>query len=521
MEQFDKDTFNQNLVIDDSDININNSNNNESQPKSVSYHAEAQNENYINDYPILIDMGFEEKIIKKVYIFLRPNNIEQAILYMTEEKGIYQHDFYSATNSTTQKCFICGKPRILHINYSNHFNNDNDNNDDDLFLSSHIASNNQLHDVTPGEPNNNNNIINQQQQHNQPTTTTCIICYSPLTSIELTNYSLSCGHVCCSVCWFEYLKTKIISANVSKIKCASYKCNVILHEQFIMNIINTDNKLITKYNEYKRKASILAHPNRKFCPHPNCDSYLEKSNNKYVSCEHDHKYCYICLKPWHGDIKCDEELDKDFQLWKKNKVVKRCPQCQFYTEKNEGCNHMTCVECKFQWCWLCEGEYNAEHYNVGKCKGLQFYSEGRRRRRNNNEVPLEQPPKCCSKYLFYPSFDGCEDDYLDGCFFNVDIANICNRIKCLHYLFLFIFCFFGIVPTMTIMLYMEFTYDSTKVRKYRKFLNVMTLLFAIVNFVFLQIGATCLSVGYCVVTVFYPPVNTFRIMYLVAEDKLQ
>ena len=500
MEQFDKDTFNQNLVIDDSDININDNNNNESKPKSVSYHAETQNENYINDCTILIDMGFDEKIIKKVYIFLHPRNIEQAILYMTEEKGIYQHDFYNATNSKTQNCFICGKPRKLHIN------NDNNDNDDDLFTFQAIATNNQLHDVTPGEPNNNE--------------TTCIICYSPLTSIELTNFSLSCGHFCCNVCWFEYLKTKIINANVSKIQCASYKCNTILPEQFIMNIIKTDTKLITKYNEYKRKASILAHPNRKFCPHPNCDSYLEKNdNNKYISCEHDHKYCYVCLKPWHGDIKCDEELDKDFQLWKKNKVVKRCPQCQFYTEKNEGCNHMTCVECKFQWCWLCEGEYNVEHYNVGKCRGLQFYSGGRRN--NNNEAQLEQPPGCCSKYLFYPTFDGCEDDCLDGCFFNVNIADICKRVKVCHYLFLFIFCFFGIVPTMTIMLYMEFTYTSDKVRRYRKFLNVMTLLFAIVNFVFLQIGATCLSVGYCVVTVFYPPVNTFRIMHAVVEDTLQ
>ena len=46
----------------------------------------------------------EEKIIKKVYIFLRPLNIEQAILYMTQEKEIYQHEFYSATNNKKQKC---------------------------------------------------------------------------------------------------------------------------------------------------------------------------------------------------------------------------------------------------------------------------------------------------------------------------------------------------------------------------------------------------------------------------------
>ena len=83
-------------------------------------------------------------------------------------------------------------------------------------------------------------------------------------------------------------------------------------------------------------------------------------------------YCFTCLKKPHGDTECDNEIDKDFQLWKKNKVLKRCPKCTMYTEKNEGCNHMTCGQCKYQWCWLCEREYEPRHYYIGKCKNLQF-----------------------------------------------------------------------------------------------------------------------------------------------------
>ena len=33
---------------------------------------------------------------------------------------------------------------------------------------------------------------------------------------------------------------------------------------------------------------------------------------------------------------------------------------------------MTCVSCKYQWCWLCEGQYSYDHYRYGKCEGLQF-----------------------------------------------------------------------------------------------------------------------------------------------------
>ena len=36
---------------------------------------------------------------------------------------------------------------------------------------------------------------------------------------------------------------------------------------------------------------------------------------------------------------------------------------------------MTCVECKFQWCWLCQKEYKYGHYDSGSCRGLQFEKE--------------------------------------------------------------------------------------------------------------------------------------------------
>ena len=71
--------------------------------------------------------------------------------------------------------------------------------------------------------------------------------------------------------------------------------------------------------------------------------------------------------------KFQDVIDKDFKKWKKNKVIKRCPKCKMWTEKNHGCNHMTCAQCKHQWCWLCGGKYSDQHFEVGGgCAGLQF-----------------------------------------------------------------------------------------------------------------------------------------------------
>ena len=40
-----------------------------------------------------MEMGFDTKLIKKVYVFLKPNSVEQAINYMTQDNGLYQHKF--------------------------------------------------------------------------------------------------------------------------------------------------------------------------------------------------------------------------------------------------------------------------------------------------------------------------------------------------------------------------------------------------------------------------------------------
>ena len=187
-----------------------------------------------------------------------------------------------------------------------------------------------------------------------------------------------------------------------------------------------NNDLIEKYNKFKKRAEIINDKNKKQCPHPNCESFLQKSEeSKYVKCENGHKYCYECLKAPHGDKSCDYKIEKQFAKWTKGKRVKRCPRCKMYTEKNEGCNHMTCVSCKYQWCWLCEGKYAYGHYDSGKCKGHQFT-------RADNLKDLKPCCECkCGIYKLFPCI--CESD----------LEPYPPEQCCLTYLFTLGFWFFG------------------------------------------------------------------------------
>ena len=372
-----------------------------------------------DDKLTLYNMNFDPDLINTIYNNINPININEAIDYFIKnEQGQFIHSYIPNERFV---CSICGKGRNAHeseavflddnnniiqtpnndiiqtpnnnINNNindNNINNNNNNNDNNLITN---PLNKTIHDNYDSEfddiidnilrrSNPRRNDIYESSYKNSKlneykTTQTCGICFEKINYPESSIVKLRCLHYFCKNCWFEYLKEKINNANVAKISCMQNGCNIILDDYFINKIINQDEELIKKYKKFSEKKRLLqSNKDIKFCPFPDCDGYAEKKNNdKYVKCNFGHEFCFICLNKPHGNRKCSEILDKEFDEWKSHKIVKRCPKCKIWTEKNEGCNHMTCVECNFQWCWLCQKEYKIGHYDSGSCRGLQFEKE--------------------------------------------------------------------------------------------------------------------------------------------------
>ena len=419
----------------------------------------SEGQNIKSDIDLLVQMGFDKKMINKVYILLRPENIDRAIDYMTEVDGIYQHDFIESTNPKEKLlCFICKKPKQNHLDYiPDDLLNDNDN----------IAFIEHDEDII-----DNDSLILKNNDNNNDKSDECDVCYDEINEEDKKLNTIPCGHLFCTHCWFNYLKTSIIEAKVDNIRCMDHECNEIITDEFILKHISENKELVEKYNKFKKRVEIINDKNKKICPNPDCESFLEKSEKtKYVECE------------------CENQEERQFISWKKGKRVKRCPRCQMYTEKNEGCNHMTCASCKYQWCWLCEGQYIYGHYDSGKCAGHQFTKADSLAEANRKS------PKCdCGLHkIFVHVFPPINRPFeSEACF--------------LDYLFILGFWFFS-VPVIFIWVVMEFLTSEIENLDDKTEIAITIIVFAmgISLFAFFQIAFLCLITPFMLVCLIYSP----------------
>ena len=352
---------------DNFNISINNNQSN-NRINSSALSNSIMNNDIINQ---LIEFGYSSLYSKRIFQYYHPKNIQEAVDYLSFEDGKIQHVFVQDRNNNENSiCYLCGEQKDIHL--ADQIDNS---------LSEDIKSS-----IRKSFLENRSKL---KKSNGSIKKTNCPACEEDFIPNDK-NTLKNCGHSFCDECWYDFLSIKIKENKLNFIKCMDYECREKPDDDFIINLLNSNQELIDKYKKFKLELEIINDPNRKFCPFPNCNSFLElkDKNNKEVKCSNNHIFCFLCLKSPHGNLPCNNEINKSMVEYEKKNFVKKCPRCDIITEKITGCNHITCAKCNYQWCWLCNGEYDPEHFYEGKCRGLQFF-----RPKDENEIKLAQEGK--------------------------------------------------------------------------------------------------------------------------------
>lgn len=201
----------------------------------------------------------------------------------------------------------------------------------------------------------------------------CLICF---TDKNLINLPL-CSCLFCQDCTLAWHSTKIqqISFKINdKINCPNEKCSI--QYDIIKDLIQNedlDTKIKTGINEELLKKYLHSTADIYSCPKINCHYYGFKNFKKEL-CDYPHK-CELCGSEWCEAapkiVAFDKitkalriDLSDFFSNIYEEAFTESCPECCVYISRNGGCNHMTCKNCKYEFCWYCKQKYANHNLNI-------------------------------------------------------------------------------------------------------------------------------------------------------------
>jgi ariadne-1 len=187
---------------------------------------------------------------------------------------------------------------------------------------------------------------------------TCEICYSDEVA-QPEAYAMPCGHAFCRSCWKFYLNTAFESGGGGAMlaTCPQHDCGErVVYE----DIESVDPELLPRWDNDLIASFVTMDDLYRRCPGPDCQviAHLSELTSQTVVCEQcSTAWCFQCGNLPHRPAKCDDfdswnEIFGSSTFWVK-KNAKPCPSCSVPIEKSQGCNHMKCTQCGFDFCWLC------------------------------------------------------------------------------------------------------------------------------------------------------------------------
>ena len=212
-----------------------------------------------------------------------------------------------------------------------------------------------------------------------------MICYEMLEQGK--SLALDCGHTFCGDCWANYLQTKVQSGfqGIDAL-CMQSGCNMKVTHKIFESVLASSPKDKETYWKWLCKSFTDENKNIKWCPNVQCEYCCEREDMGRmlydVTCECGTEFCFSCGQLTHKPCDCETA-----RLWSEKASAesenvnwiaantKHCPKCNRHIEKNQGCNHMTCSQCRYEFCWICMGDWKNHGSATGGYYKCNLYEE--------------------------------------------------------------------------------------------------------------------------------------------------
>jgi len=293
----------------------------------------------------LINMGFDPKIVLCALKYFEVQDLQSAADLLIKSSFGWPHSFVRGDKGI---CEVCGESFQEHIEAGV---------DDDV---------NNVARLMPLPVFGNKRKVDRWRTSFQ-----CKICMQGIPIGY--DFHLSCRHMYCEDCVSNFLKTSIDSRAILELYCPEEACDVRFSKKHIKELCTE--QTFQKYLKFCEDYEVSTNKKLRWCPIPYCGRYVENLKGKsYAKCDCGTKVCFDCGGEWETGHRCKGNPDSLYKYWAKNKNIQQCPKCKIRIEKDEGCNHMTCTHCRYQWCWVCGEEYTSNHYSgyFFGCPFVQF-----------------------------------------------------------------------------------------------------------------------------------------------------
>jgi len=210
---------------------------------------------------------------------------------------------------------------------------------------------------------------------------TCPICFTE--NVKL--LTLPCKCKVCNECFYNWCKSRCednLFALKILIPCPLDKCRKPMSSEVFIKYLNKEQKLVI--NELLLKNYMLNTKDISKCPKEGCDyggisGYLQKKCSNYI--------CEKCKTKWQDQnmLNSTDRIKNAFMkvMRVKNEFCSNfvklfignyCPNCSVHIQKLDGCSHMVCSKCKYEFCWLClDAYYGYRHSGTRPCGLRPFY----------------------------------------------------------------------------------------------------------------------------------------------------